>query len=125
MNKGALVSWHGHDYIGGRASNFTRKKIYRVIAGQGDGVPRNDGTLGAYIQGDKQFVVEDDCGNCRVCSIGNPDWKLVRDAKSNYVPKPEAASPIVHGHHVAMNVLVQNAVVAQGELSNGDQFGHG
>lgn len=120
MNKGALVSWQGVSHV----TNFTNKKVYRVIAGQGDGVPRNNGTLGAYIQGDKQFVVEDDRGNCRVCSINSKDWKLVRDAKSNYVPKPEAVSPIVHSHHVSMSVLVQNAVVAQGEISQGDFFGH-
>ena len=125
MNKGSLVSWHGHGYIGGKCSNFTRKKIYKVVAGLGDGVPRNDGTLGAFITSETQFVVEDDYGNLRVQSIGSSNWKLIRAASSNYKPKPEAASPIVHGHHVSMNVLVQNAVVSQGELSEGDKFGHG
>ena len=122
MNKGALVKWLGVSHV----TNFTNGKGYKVIAGQGDGVPRNNGTLGAFIQNESQFVVEDDRGNCRVCSITNTNWKLIHAGHSNYVPKPEAASPIVHSHHVSMNVLVQNAVVvAQGELSNGDHFGHG
>lgn len=125
MNKGALVSWQGHDFIGGRPSGFTRKKTYKVIAGQGDGVPRSDGKLGAFIQNDTQFVVEDDRGNCIVCSITSSDWKLVRDAKSNYKPKPEAASPIVHGRSVGLNPAIAAAYLEQGEVSQGDLYGHG
>lgn len=94
MNKGALVKWCGHDFVGSKSTNLTRKKVYKVVAGQGDGVPRNDGTLGAFIQNEHQFVIEDDCGNFRVCTINSTNWKLVDGGKSTYVPKPEYKSPI-------------------------------
>ena len=38
MNKGALVKW-----VGCTTSNLTNKEVYKVIAGQGDGVPRDNG----------------------------------------------------------------------------------
>lgn len=94
MNKGALVKWLGAEHVGKKSTNFTRKEVYKVIAGQGDGVPRNDGTLGAFIQNDHTFVVEDNAGNCRVCTINSPDWKLIHGGESNYHPKPEYKSPI-------------------------------
>lgn len=94
MNKGALVSWHGEEHCGKKSTSLTRKKIYKVIAGQGDGVPRNDGTLGAFIQNEHQFVIEDDAGNCRVCTINSPNWKLVREGKSTFHAKPAYKSPI-------------------------------
>lgn len=125
MNKGSLVSWHGYDYIGGKCSKFTRKKIYKVVAGLGDGVPRNDGTLGAFIKSETHFVVEDDCGNLRVQSVSSSNWKLIRAASSDYKPKPEAASPIVHGRSIQLNPVIVAAYIAQGELSEGDKFGHG
>lgn len=94
MNKGALVKFMGDTYVDWRLTGFTPKEVYKVIAGQGDGVPRNNGTLGAFIQNDHTFVVEDDRGNCRVCTINSPDWKLIHGGKSNYHPKPEYKSPI-------------------------------
>lgn len=94
MNKGALVKWVGHDFVGNKATNLTRKKDYKVVAGQGDGVPRNDGTLGAYIQNEHQFVIEDDRGNLRVCTINSPNWKLIDGGESTYTPKPKYKSPI-------------------------------
>lgn len=94
MNKGSLVRWVGNDYRGNKRSGFTRKKVYKVLAGQGDGVPRNDGKLGAYIQNEHQFVVEDDCRNLRLQTIKSSDWELVKEAESSYVPKPDYKSPI-------------------------------
>lgn len=94
MIKDSIVKWVGHDFIGGKSSGFTRKKGYKVLAGQGDGVPRNDGTLGAYIRDEITFAVEDDRGNVRVQSIKSSNWELVEVGKSSYVPKPEYRSPI-------------------------------
>ena len=125
MNKGSLIQWVGRECVGNKHTGFTPKKSYKVVAGIGDGVPRNDGTLGAFIQSPYTFVVEDDYGNLRQQSIRSANWVITSEAPTTYKPKPEAASPIVHNGHVAMNVLVQNAVVAQGELSEGDKFGHG
>lgn len=94
MNKGSMVLYCGaeHDFKG--RNNFTKKKAYKVLAGQGDGVPRNDGKLGAFIQNEHQFVVEDDRGNLRVQTITSKDWKLIKEVESTYVPKPEYKSPI-------------------------------
>lgn len=89
MNKGALVKW-----MGCTTGNLTNKEVYKVIAGQGDGVPRDNGTLGAFIQNEHQFVIEDDEKHCRVCTINSPNWKLIHGGESNYVPKPEYKSPI-------------------------------
>lgn len=93
MNKGSIVKLIGMFYYG-RPTNLTLNKEYKVLAGQGDGVPRNDGKLGAYIQDDHTFVIEDDRGNLRVQTINSPAWELVKAAESNYLPKPEYKSPI-------------------------------
>lgn len=89
MNKGALVKW-----MGCTTANLTNKEVYKVIAGQGDGVPRNNGTLGAFIQNENNFVIEDDAKHCRLCTINSPNWKLIHGGESNYHPKPEYKSPI-------------------------------
>lgn len=94
MNKGALVKWVGPEYVGKKSTSLTKKKVYKVIAGQGDGVTRDNGTLGAFIQNEHQFVIEDDAKHCRVCTISSPNWKLVDGGESTYVPKPEYKSPI-------------------------------
>lgn len=89
MNKGALVEWVGHN-----AADLTNKKVYKVIAGQGNGVPRDNGTLGAFIQNEHHFVIEDDAKHCRVCTINSPYWKLIHGGESSYHPKPKYKSPI-------------------------------
>lgn len=94
MNKGALVAWQGSEHSGKKSTRLTCKKVYKVVAGQGDGVPRNDGTLGAFIQNEHQFVIEDNAHNFRVCTINSPDWKLVRKGHSTFHAKPEYKSPI-------------------------------
>lgn len=120
MNKGSKVICLQKGIRG-----LTHQREYTIIAGQGDGVPRCDGKLGAFIQNKSQFVIEDDFGAPRLMAFTFEKWGLSYLSPTANRMKPEAASPIVHGHHVSMNVLVQNAVVAQGELSNGDHFGHG
>lgn len=60
MNKNSVLKYVGHDYIAGRRQAFTNNKTYKIVAGRGDGVPRNNGTLGAFIQSTTSCVVVDD-----------------------------------------------------------------
>lgn len=89
MNKGSKVI-----YIGETNSDFTKGHVHKVLAGQGDGVPRNDGKLGAYIQNEHQFVVENWKKHFKLVSMKSGNWKIVEEAESAYVPKPEYKSPI-------------------------------
>lgn len=89
MNKGSLLKFVGE----GGYPDFTKDKVYTIVAGQGDGVPRNNGTLGAYIKDDKTFVIEDNFNNFRIRIFNERNWELVEDAPSNYVAK-EFKSPI-------------------------------
>lgn len=89
MNKGSKVL-----FVGSNHPYFTKGHVHKVLAGRGDGVPRNDGKLGAFIQNDFQFVVEDAKGNLRLVSMKSGNWKILEEAKSAYVPKPEYKSPI-------------------------------
>lgn len=93
MNKGARVRFVGKEV----PHYLTKGKIYTIVAGQGDGVPRNDGTLGAYIKDDKTFVIEDDFRSFHIRVFNDRNWKLVEDAQSNYVAK-EFKSPIPLSH---------------------------
>lgn len=90
MNKGAVVNFSGKD------KNLTTGKNYKVVAGQGDGTPRNgaNGTLGAFLQNESEFIIVDDRGLYRLRSIKNADWTLVKDVESPYRPKRQLKSPI-------------------------------
>lgn len=90
MNKGSRVRFIGDskDY------SFVKHRIYTVTAGQFDGVPRNDGTLGAYIQNDHQFTVNDEHHNSRLQSMNSGDWICVHEEASQYSQKREYKSPI-------------------------------
>lgn len=74
MNKNSIVK-----YVGKTSPSFTKGKKYKIVAGRGDGVPRNSGTLGAYIQSPLGFVVNDDNRNLSYRTFSNL-WELVEDS---------------------------------------------
>ena len=81
MNKGSILC-----FVGESEKGFTKHKPYVAIAGYGDGVPRNDGKLGAFIKDENSFVVEDDNNNCRVVSMNSGKWKLRVETPQAYFP---------------------------------------
>ena len=84
MNKNSILR-----YVGKTNYNFTNGKEYKIVAGRGDGVPRNNGTLGAYIQSPLGFVVNDD--NRSLCYRTFTDnWELVKDSGEVSWYKPES-----------------------------------
>lgn len=89
MNKGDKIIYKGEF-----AKGFTKNREYTVTAGQGDGVPRNDGKLGAFIQNEYQFVIEDDFKHCRLLTIKSGNWRVSHVSEPTYVPKPKYKSPI-------------------------------
>lgn len=93
MNKGSVIKYVGTSYVGTHAPALTPGKKYRVVAGKGDGVPRNNGTLGAFIQTDDTVVISDDRHNYKIVKI-NSNWKVVSEAESNHQQKPASRNPI-------------------------------
>ena len=90
MNKGTILRfigvdspekscrWNGVGLITGRH--------YKVVAGLGDGVPRNDGKLGAFIKDTNTFVVSDSNKDYRIKSFLTGEWEIVKEVvTSNYV----------------------------------------
>ena len=84
MNKNSILR-----YVGKTNYNFTNGKKYKIVAGRGDGVPRNNGTLGAYIQSPLGFVVNDDNNVLLYRSFSNL-WELVEDSGEVSWYKPES-----------------------------------
>lgn len=84
MNKGSIVK-----FVGETCYSFTHGKKYKIVAGRGDGVPRNNGTLGAYIQSPLGFVVNDDNRNLSYRTFSNL-WELVKDSGDVSWYKPES-----------------------------------
>ena len=84
MNKNSILR-----YVGETDHYFTKGKKYKVVAGRGDGVPRNNGTLGAYIQSHLGFVVNDDNRNLSYRTFSNL-WELVKDSGEVSWYKPES-----------------------------------
>lgn len=84
MNKNSILR-----YVGKTNYNFTNGKKYKIVAGRGDGVPRNNGTLGAYIQSPLGFVVVDDNNVLLYRSFTNM-WELVKDSGEVSWYKPES-----------------------------------
>lgn len=84
MNKNSIVK-----YVGETNSSFTKGKKYKIVAGRGDGVPRNSGTLGAYIQSPLGFVVIDD-NNVLLYRTFSNLWELVKDSGEVSWYKPES-----------------------------------
>ncbi|UIU47100.1 hypothetical protein [Escherichia phage SKA49] len=84
MNKNSVLR-----YVGKTNYNFTNGKKYKIVAGRGDGVPRNNGTLGAYIQSPLGFVVNDDNRNLCYRTFSD-NWELVKDSGEVSWYKPES-----------------------------------
>lgn len=86
MNKNSVLRFVGkaseHNY------DYTEKKIYHVYAGYGDGVPRNNGTFGAYIKNRNTAVIIDDRGSYRTINVNNPIWKIVHESGTESWTKP-------------------------------------
>lgn len=93
MNKNSILKYVGHDYVAGRRQAFTHNKKYKIVAGRGDGVPRNSGTLGAFIQSTTSCVVVDDNKNFHQIEV-NHNWELVQDSDDVSWYKGEGKSPI-------------------------------
>lgn len=93
MNKNSIIKYVGHDYVAGRRQAFTHNKKYKIVAGRGDGVPRNNGTLGAFIQSATSCVVVDDNKNFHQIEV-NHNWELVQDSGNVSWYKGEGKSPI-------------------------------
>ncbi|AWN08594.1 hypothetical protein HOT32_gp11 [Erwinia phage Faunus] len=93
MNKGSVIKFIGETFVGYRCPNLTKGKKYKVIAGKGDGVPRNNGTLGAFIQTDDTVVISDDLHNYKIVKI-NSNWEVVSEAESGHQQKPVSKDPI-------------------------------
>ena len=85
MNKNSIVK-----YVGETNSSFTKGKKYKIVAGRRDGVPRNSGTLGAYIQSPLGFVVIDD-NNVLLYHTFSNLWELVKDSGEVSWYKPESS----------------------------------
>lgn len=95
VTKNSIVNYQGPNYnIGCGPTGFEMGKGYKVVAGFGDGVPRNDGTVGGFIQSETQFVVVDEQGNYRQQSSTNGLWVLVHAAPNLNPVKPDKASPV-------------------------------
>ena len=73
----------------GNKEGFTHGRNYTVLAGAGDGLPRNDGLLGAYIKSDTLLVVRDDSKQIRHLNFQSGDWIRIHREESTWVPKPE------------------------------------
>lgn len=99
MNKGTILRfigvdskekscrWSGVGLITGRH--------YQVVAGLGDGVPRNDGKLGAFIKDPNTFVVSDSNKDFRIKSFLSGEWEIVEEVTtSNYVEN-KLKSPVI------------------------------
>ena len=84
MNKNSIVK-----YVGETNPSFTKGKEYKIVAGRGDGVPRNSGALGAYIQSPLGFVVINDNNVPLYRSFSNL-WELVKDSGEVSWYKPES-----------------------------------
>lgn len=84
MNKNSIVK-----YVGETNHYFTNGKKYKIVAGRGDGVPRNNGTLGAYSQSPLGFVVNGDNRNLCYRTFSNL-WELVKDSGEVSWYKPES-----------------------------------
>lgn len=84
MNKNSILR-----YVGKTNYNFTNGEKYKIVAGRGDGVPRNNGTLGAYIQSPLGFVVNDDNRNLCYRTFSD-NWELVKDSGEVSWYKPES-----------------------------------
>ena len=93
MNKNSIIKYVGHDYVAGRRKAFTHNKKYKIVAGRGDGVPRNNGTLGAFIKSTTSCVVVDDNKNFHQIEV-NHNWELVQDSGDVSWYKGEGKSPI-------------------------------
>lgn len=71
-------------FTGTSSAYFTNGKVYPVLAGKGDGVPRNDGKTGAFIKNDTAFVIENDRGYVQMCSTQSGNWSVVEEAAGVY-----------------------------------------
>lgn len=89
MVRGSIIKW-----INDSNAWFTKNQLYVIHAGQGDGIPRSDGTLGAYIQSENQFAVLCDRNYTLLKVWNEDDWKMVEEKPSTYIPKRDAVSPI-------------------------------
>lgn len=87
MIKNSRVRFNGTKHV--LFSNFTKHREYTVLAGVGDGLPRNDGLTGAYITSDTLLVVKDDAGLIRHLTFNPEIWELVYEAQTTWVPKKE------------------------------------
>lgn len=90
MNKSSKVRFIGNCWH----PKFTHGKVYKIIAGKGDAVPRADGLLGAFIQTNEIFVVRDDHRLLSVKNFLSGEWELVEEAMPTYHPKREYKNPI-------------------------------
>ncbi|AGV99222.1 hypothetical protein PM1_006 [Pectobacterium phage PM1] len=88
MNFGGKVK-----YIGDTTSQFTYGRQYPVVAGYGDGVPRQDGRIGAFIKDANVFVIEDNSGHFYQGSLASGNWKAIDEGVQTYFPN-EQLNPI-------------------------------
>ncbi len=84
MNKNSFLR-----YVGKTNYNFTNGKKYKIVAGLCDGLPRNNGRLGEYIQYPLGFVVNDDNRNLCYRTFSD-NWELVKDSGEVSWYKPES-----------------------------------
>lgn len=88
MNKDSILIFKGEDKY------LTYGQMYPVLAGKGDGVPRNDDKLGAFIQNDHAFVIEDDKGFMRNLSFKSGDWEMYKETAPTHHEKAAYKNPI-------------------------------
>lgn len=112
--------WNGVGLITG--------EIYRVKAGLGDGVPRNDGKVGAFIKDPNTFVVSDSNGDYRIKSFLSGQWEIVEEVTtSNYVEN-KLKSPVIERRSISPLAFLHTygrQTVVHGEVSQGDMNGNG
>lgn len=116
MNRGSIVEYVGEEVSNIFRTNFIVGRKYRVKAGIGDGVPRNNGTLGAKIIDQNIFVVVDESGNYIIQSMKGGKWKLVEEAKATSWVKSEKPSPVYR----EKRDIPADAMVENGEFSASD-----
>lgn len=98
MNKNSIVQYTGTPETAPAwyKRRYTKGKLYRVVAGIGDGNPanRSNGTLGAVITNPDILIIEDDFGEVRETLMSYGVWKVVKEIEAEWVP------PVVNSDHV-------------------------
>lgn len=92
MIKGTQIKFIGNEYK--TRYHLTKGRTYTVLAGLGDGVPRNDGKVGAFIQSELAFAIEDDMHLIRQVAFNEQDWKIISIPEHKEVKHCNLKSPV-------------------------------